>query len=138
MKHLRANLILTFIFVFAATIIGRLVVLQIIDHDLYAAWAQGQQTTLVASQGDRGKIFLQNHDLPVATTKVFVFAYLSPKEIPLEERAETAKIVSEVLNLDEASLMEKAGKDNGVQNMVILNLYMEFIFQMKKKVMLLH
>ena len=89
MQHWRVNLILALIFFCAAIILRQLVVLQIINHDLYAALAQGQQKTLVSTQGDRGKIFFQNHDLPVATTQVFVSAYLSPKEIPAEERSET-------------------------------------------------
>ncbi|OGZ24711.1 MAG: hypothetical protein A2896_02415 [Candidatus Nealsonbacteria bacterium RIFCSPLOWO2_01_FULL_43_32] len=112
MQHWRVNLILALIFFCAAIILRQLVVLQIINHDLYAALAQGQQKTLVSTQGDRGKIFFQNHDLPVATTQVFVSAYLSPKEIPAEERSETVQILSEVLNLDKASLMAEAGKDS--------------------------
>lgn len=112
MRYWRINIILLFIFLFAAAIIGRLVVLQIIKHDLYAALAKGQQKFLIASLGDRGEIFLQNHQLSVATTKTYISVYISPKEIPVKERENTAKILGDVLGLDEESLLKKTEKDS--------------------------
>lgn len=112
MKNWRANLILSFIFLFAATILVRLFFIQIIDHDYYAALARGQQTLSRNSQGDRGEIFFQNHDFPIATTKTYTLVYISPKEIPVEQRTETAQILSETLKINEASLLGKVARDS--------------------------
>jgi len=112
MKEWRINFILMFIFIFAAAILGRLVFVQIIDHDLYAALARGQQILFRSFQGDRGDIFVQNHDIALATTKTYILVYISPKEIPVEEKEETARALSDVLGLSEMSLLNKVEKNN--------------------------
>jgi len=112
MQYRRINIILLFIFLFAATIIGRLVFLQIMNYDFYAALAKGQQTLVRSLQGDRGEIFFQNHDYPIATTKTYTLVYISPKEILEEQKTETAQILSEILSIDEASLLEKVARDS--------------------------
>jgi len=112
MKNWRANLILFFIFLFAATILGRLFFIQIINHDYYAALARGQQTLLRSLQGDRGEIFFQNHQYPVATTKSYTLVHISPKEIPDEQKSETAQILSQTLKMNEASLLAKVNRNS--------------------------
>lgn len=103
---------LCLIFLFAAAIVGRLVFLQIIEHDLYAALARGQQKYFKSSFGDRGEIFLQNHSLPVATNREYVFVYISPAEIGPEEKEKVAQVLSDNLNVDKNSLLEKLDKNS--------------------------
>ena len=112
MRDWRINLILVFIFLLGATIIGRLVFLQIIHHDFYAALATGQQRFFINSQGDRGEIFFQSHDLPVATNQTYAFLYASPNEISAEKKQETIEILSEVLNLSQDFIRSKIEQDS--------------------------
>ncbi|PIS17474.1 MAG: hypothetical protein COT59_00435 [Candidatus Nealsonbacteria bacterium CG09_land_8_20_14_0_10_42_14] len=112
MRHHRINLVILFVFLFAAAIISRLIFLQIIQHDLYSALAKGQQIIFKNYQGDRGKIFFQNHDLPIATNKTSPFLYLSPNEIPAEEKENTSQVLAGLLNLDQDFILEKTQQDN--------------------------
>lgn len=107
MRNLRKNLILIFLFLFGATIIGRLIYIQILNYKYYKALAQGQQNLLIEVQGKRGEIFLKNGDslLPLATSKTWQFCYLSPKEI--KDKTETAKKLSDILNLQEEEILAK-------------------------------
>jgi len=112
MKNWRINLVLFFICLFAATISGRLFFLQIIEHDYYAALAKGQQTLFKSLEGERGNIFFQNHEYPIATTKTYTLVYISPKEILVEQQADTARALSEILNISEAVLLNKVDQDS--------------------------
>ena len=112
MRHWRSNLILLFIILFGAAIIGRLVFLQILRRDFYAALANAQQQFFSKTFGDRGEIFLQNHDFPIAVNKTNTLVYVSPNEIFLENKEVTAEILSEVLDLNKDFLLEKLKKDS--------------------------
>ncbi|MBI2626027.1 MAG: penicillin-binding protein 2 [Candidatus Nealsonbacteria bacterium] len=112
MGKLRINLILVLIFLFGAAIISRLVFLQISQHDFYSALARGQQKFFIDAQGERGQIFFQNHDFPVATNKNYYFVYASPSGIPQEEKENTAEVLSQVLDLDKESISIKFQKDS--------------------------
>jgi len=84
MRNWRINLIFLFFILFSATIIGRLIYIQIIKGDLYKALAQGQQNFFTSNQGERGKIFLQDKNgnfYPVAVNKNWEMIYDVPKEI---------------------------------------------------------
>jgi cell division protein FtsI (penicillin-binding protein 3)/stage V sporulation protein D (sporulation-specific penicillin-binding protein) len=107
MRNLRKNLILIFLFLFGATIIGRLIYIQIFNYKLYKALAQGQQNLLVEVQGKRGEIFLENGNglLPLAINKTWQFCYLSPKEI--KDKEEAAKKISDILNLKKDEILAK-------------------------------
>ena len=100
------------IFIFGAAIISRLVFLQILQHDFYSALAKGQQKFFISAQGERGEIFFQNHEFPIATNKTHYFVYVSPPEIPQEERESTAEILSDNFNLSKESVLEKIQKDS--------------------------
>jgi len=112
MENWRINFVLLLIIVFSATIVGRLVFLQIIEHDWYSALASGQQKDFRSLLGDRGEIFLQNHPLPVATNQEYALVYLSPAEIPAEEKEGVAEGLSSVLGLSKDYLLEKVARDN--------------------------
>ncbi|MFH1575411.1 MAG: penicillin-binding protein 2 [Candidatus Nealsonbacteria bacterium] len=112
MKNWRINLVLALIFIFSAVIMYRLFFLQVVSHDFYAALASGQQKLFWDTVGDRGEIFLTNHDLPIATNLEYSFLYLAPAEIPADEKENVAKVLSEKLNIDEEYLMSRVQKNN--------------------------
>ncbi len=91
---------------------GKLFFLQIIEHDFYAALARGQQGVFASGRGERGEIFFQNHDLPIATNGTFTYLYASPKEIPFSEKEETAEKLAEITSLEKNSLLEKLKKNS--------------------------
>ena len=112
MKSLRINLVLLFILLLGAAIIGRLFFLQILNNDFYSALSQGQQKFFEQTIGERGKIFVhdQNNLLALAINKEISFAYISPEEI--EEKESTAQQISEVLGLDKELVLNKVKKDS--------------------------
>jgi len=63
MKNWRFNLIFIFIIIFGVAIISRLAYIQIIKHDLYKAWAQGQQKIFQPVKGHRGDIFFSKGEI---------------------------------------------------------------------------
>jgi len=109
MKNWRINLILILLILFSATIIGRLIYLQILNQELYKALAQGQQKISKIVQGERGEIFFRDGQI-LATNTNEKYVFISPREI--EEKEETAKSLSGVLNLGEDFVLEKVKKDN--------------------------
>ena len=109
MRNWRKNLVFISIVLFAATIIGRLIYIQIFSHQYWQALAQGQQKFFETHQGERGKIFFQNGE-SLAINRNFDLVYLSPKEI--EKIEETAQILSLVLDLKADLILEKIKKDS--------------------------
>lgn len=60
MRNWRPKIVLFFMFILAAIIIGRLFYVQILNRKLYSAIALGQQTGFQEVQGNRGEIFFEN------------------------------------------------------------------------------
>ncbi len=112
MKNWRITFVLALIFIFSAVITCRLFFLQVVSHDYYAALARGQQKLFWDIIGDRGEIFLANHALPVATNREYSFLYLSPAEIPADEKEKVAQVLSEKLKIDKDYLESRLQKDN--------------------------
>ncbi len=112
MKNWRINFVLALIFIFSAAITCRLFFLQVINHDYYAALARGQQKLFWDVIGDRGEIFLANHALPVATNREYKFLYLSPAEIPVDEKEKVAQALSEKLDMDKDYLILRLQEDS--------------------------
>jgi cell division protein FtsI/penicillin-binding protein 2 len=113
MRNWRINLILFFFILFSATIISRLIYIQIIKGDLYKALAQGQQNFFSLNQGERGKIFLQDKNgnfYPVAVNKNWEMAYAVPKEIG--EKEKIAEILSRLLDLESKFILEKINNED--------------------------
>lgn len=104
MKNWRVNLILLFVILFTATIIGRLIFLQILNKEYWQALAKGQQKIFLQIPGERGDIFLKDKDnnfYPLAINKKFDLVYVAPNEI--EEKEDTAETLSQVLNWDDSN-----------------------------------
>ncbi len=109
MAKWRINLVLIFIFLFGATVIGRLIYIQIIRHDYYRAQAFGQQKLIIPEKGERGRIFFSQGQI-LATNKKEIFLHINPREI--EKKEETALILSETLSLDKNWLLERIRRDS--------------------------
>lgn len=112
MKNWRINLVLIFISLFGVAILSRLFFLQILQHDFYSALARGQQSFSVNIPGERGKIFFQNHDLPVSQDKNIYLVYASPLEIKPEEKENISEILSNDLGLDKDAIFKIFQKDS--------------------------
>jgi len=112
MKNWRIHFVLTLIFIFSAAVACRLFYLQVLEHDFYAAFAGGQQKLFQDVIGDRGEIFLANHDLPVATNREYSFLYLVPAKVSADEKERVAQALSKKLNMDKDYLLSKLQKDN--------------------------
>jgi len=93
MKKWRYNLIFILIILFGAAIISRLVYIQIVRHDLYMAWAQGQQKIFQPVKGERGKIFFKDGEI-LATNLKTKYLFVSPYEV--EEKEKTAQELSRI------------------------------------------
>lgn len=109
MKGWRVNLIFVLIILFGAAIVSRLIYLQIIQHDLYKALAQGQQKIFQPIKGERGEIFFRGGQI-LATNVKEKSVFVSPTEI--KEKEETAKTLSQILNLEEELILERLERDS--------------------------
>jgi len=124
MKNWRINLILFFIFLFAATIISRLIFLQIINQDYWQALAKGQQKYFAPLPADRGEVFLKDKDnnlYSLAINKEWNLVYAVPNEVKNKE--ETAQALSQILKLDETQLDSASPKDFILSKLQEENLY---------------
>ena len=124
MKNWRINLILFFIFLFAATIISRLIFLQIINQDYWQALAKGQQKYFAPLPADRGEVFLKDKDnnlYSLAINKEWNLVYAVPNEVKNKE--ETAQALSQILKLEETQLDSASPKDFILSKLQEENLY---------------
>jgi cell division protein FtsI/penicillin-binding protein 2 len=92
-----------------AAIVGRLFLVQIIKGDYYKALAMGQQKSFSSIPAKRGEIFFRGGE-ELATNQIINSAYLVPNEV--KNKAETAQMLAEVLDLKEESVKEKLAKDS--------------------------
>jgi cell division protein FtsI/penicillin-binding protein 2 len=105
MNNLRPNLIIFFVILISATVIGRLIYIQVLNDQYWRALALGQQNKFENILGERGKIFLDDGALALAISRDFYFAYVSPGEI--KDQASTTEILSQTLGLDKNFISEK-------------------------------
>ena len=97
----RVRVLARFGFVWAALIAARLVQLQIVNHDKFAAAAATQQTREVEVKLPRGMI-LDAHGAPLAMSLPVDSVTLNPMRLPDPDIAVT--ILSRILDLDPAVL----------------------------------
>jgi len=126
---MRINLILISIFLFAAAIIGRLVFIQILEHDFYSALAQGQQKFFAQIQGERGEVFFRDGE-PLAINRNFVFVFASPTKI--EKPEETAVDLSEILDLDKDFVLGRIKRQNSFFELIKNKLTRDEVANLKK------
>jgi len=109
MSNWRLNLIFFLFVFFGLAIIGRLFYLQALKGDYYRAIAHGQQKTIKKVNGERGRIFFNGGQI-LAANEEGKFLYISPKEI--EDKEETAKAISGIINFSETAILEKIKRDD--------------------------
>lgn len=109
MRNWRINLIFFLFLIFGAAIISRLIFLQILNRNFYKALSQGLHSSFQETQIERGEIFLKDGE-PLAINIDLPFVFASPRKI--EKLEETAEALSQILNLDKNSVLEKLKKDN--------------------------
>ncbi len=126
---MRINLVLISIFLFAAAIIGRLVFIQILEHDFYSALAQGQQKFFAQIQGERGEVFFRDGE-PLAINRNFAYVFASPTKI--EKPEETAVSLSEILDLSEDFILGRITQENSHFELIKNKLTREEITNLKK------
>lgn len=109
MKNWRINLIFIFLIIFSATIIGRLIFLQVLRGDLYRALSQGLHSSFAEYQGNRGEIFLKGGE-PLAINMNWPYVFVHPRLI--EDAEITAQKLASILKLEESFVIEKLNKDS--------------------------
>ena len=114
MKCIRINVVYLLIFVFAATIIVRLVYLQVLNGEMYLALAKGQQEIFQPISGPRGEIFLFDKDNLVlsAINQSSKYCYASPKLI--NDKKSVAEKLSSILEIPKEFLLEKMESNNSL------------------------
>ncbi len=109
MKNFRIIPLYLFIFLFSTAVIGRLIDLQILKGDFYKALSQGLHNSFNQNFPERGEIFFRNGE-GLAINVSLPFLRINAQEI--EQAEETAKILSQILNLDENLILEKIKTKN--------------------------
>ena len=89
-----------------AGLIGRLFWLQLCTGGWYTQRALGQQLRDTVVPADRGKIYSADGALLAANSSCWTLR-ASPREMPEDKLALAAKELAEILELDEAKLLEK-------------------------------
>lgn len=127
---MRVTLILSFLFLFAAILLGRLAYIQIGQHDFYSALAHGQQGFFIKTQGERGEVFFRSGE-PLAINRTFIYVFASPPRI--ENPEETAMILSHSLNLPQDLVLERITQKNSFFELLKNRLTEEEVVDLKKK-----
>jgi cell division protein FtsI/penicillin-binding protein 2 len=100
-REWRIEALRTVFFVVAAIIVLKLFVIQVVDHDLYAALASGQHEIFQKLYPDRGRVFV--HDgtelVAVITNQDLAFVYADPRYV--KDVKATVSAVGTILGLDE-------------------------------------
>lgn len=106
----RLHYFAVFIFLLNVLVLARLFYLQVDKGAFYSALAASQQQISEKLLAKRGEIFVQDDgkNVVIATNKDYITLYAIPKE--LEKPAWTAKILSEILGLDQVDLEKKLSK----------------------------
>lgn len=86
--------------------------LQVEQYDQYRALAEGQHSIFKSLVPKRGEIFIKDREgsYPLAVNRETKMAYAVPKEI--ENPADAAFVISDILQMDANDLKEKFSKEN--------------------------
>ncbi len=96
------------VFLIGGIVLSRLFYLQIDQGEYYKAMAQGQQTSLSETQGERGEVTFKNGEM-LAMTEKEPYLFISPEEI--KEKESTAQILAEKIGKDASSLLSLMSKE---------------------------
>jgi len=108
MRNRRINLVFILIVFFGATIIIRLVCLQVFEHERYLSLAMGQQRLSQIITPPRGEIFVQDKTgspYILATNQEAKLVFVSPSQV--ENKEKTAEELANILELEKEEVLEK-------------------------------
>lgn len=111
--HWRLILIIAFFSLVLGAVAVRVFSLAIVEHRRFVLAAERQQQVLQTLPSTRGSIFMQDklsNLQPLAAEKTFYTAVAAPKNIVEPQKA--AKILSEILAIPEAELLNKLAKSS--------------------------
>lgn len=119
MSNLRINIVMVIVFLIGGIVLSRLFYLQIDQGEYYKAMAQGQQTSLSETQGERGEVTFKNGEM-LAMTEKEPYLFISPEEI--KEKESTAQILAEKIGKDTSSLLSLMSKEGSYYEIVEENI----------------
>ncbi len=110
----RLRLLVVFIAIFFFIILFRIFQVQVIKHNFYSVLAQDQHEFFENIFPKRGEIFIRDaysdNVYPLAINKEMNFVYAVP--VNIENKKETAKKLSEILEMDEEDVFNIINKEN--------------------------
>jgi cell division protein FtsI/penicillin-binding protein 2 len=136
LKNWRFNFLMLLTLLMAGLIIGRLVVLQVINHEAFASKAQKQHQFFEKLQPNRGQIYLkdgENNTIPVATNEGKDKLIIVPKYIVDTEG--TIKTLATILQMDEEEIRAKVMKREDLYEVIKRKLSKEESEMIKEKEM---
>lgn len=93
----------------------RLVNLQILNHSIYIALAEGQHELYETLIPKRGQIFVRDKfsttSYPLATNRDYFLVYLVPENIPADKKDSIAQELSGILGMEKQEIVSKASKE---------------------------
>lgn len=114
-NNLRINIVITIVFLIGGIVLSRLFYLQINQGEYYKAMAQGQQTSLSETEGERGEVTFKNGEI-LAMTEKDPYLFVSPEEI--KDKEVTAQMLAEKTGKDAKSLLTLMSKEGSFYEVV--------------------
>jgi len=109
-RNWRIFVLAIFVFLVAASIIGKLSFLQIFNRATYVALADNQHNSTAALDSTRGQIFLDDdgrNAYPLAVNQQLQMAYACPRE--MKDVGNEVATLAQILQLDKNQLAQKLG-----------------------------
>jgi len=110
----RMHLLVVFVVIFFFVVLFRVFQIQVVRHNLYSALAQDQHEFFEDIFPKRGEIFVRdaysNNVYPLAVNKELNLVYAVP--VNIKDKKETAKKMSEILEMDEDRIFNIINKEN--------------------------
>jgi len=116
MNNGRINFVIIIVFLIGGIVLSRLFYLQINQGDFYKAMAQGQQTSLSETQGERGEVSFKNGEV-LAMTEKEPYLFISPEEI--KEKEQTAELLAPAIDKDKNTLLALMNKEGSFYEIIV-------------------
>ena len=107
---MRAYIIFFLILFVGASLMGRLLFLQVVKGGFYRALAQGQQGSSLVEKGERGKIFARDKNgslVLLAANQKVPYAFVSPAEVESGNEELIAETLASILGTEKANILLK-------------------------------
>lgn len=118
-NNLRINIVIVIVFLIGGVVLSRLFYLQINQGEYYKAMAQGQQTSLSETQGERGEVIFKNGEI-LAMTEKEPYLFISPEEI--EDKEVTAQMLAEKTGKEASTLLTLMNKEGSLYEVIEENI----------------